>query len=525
MRPLCPSNCHSLSSTSIASHLNRSIAFPSQARWFHQTRSSFKDSIIFKNSLQKTLEAHRSLNRANLIRRVPDKADPKGTPEDAAKSNGSSGDSPTADVTSSPSTPRSPKKKPHSILKPYQPSHSFQHTVLHRSIQWGSDPKRGRTYQAPWLEDLDSNRSFSNGLSQLDTEICALERYLKPTPPEEEQVHRIAADVTHRLEGTVPHSPLIIGSWRTGLAMSHSDLDLLLPVPDSVRSVGSIRKPSATRPKALGQHRRLLRDVEQALRKCPSFDHRIYQSAELGSITAIDGRTGLRLRFYCGEGTPPIIEYIRDYCAEYSSLRPLYMATRLILETQGVYGRQASSVRSEALVMLVVAFLKMNHGRYRQSEGLGETLLAFLQMYGTQIDLTTTGVSVDPPGFFDADTIKTASRMCDLDDIPAYLRGQRAITNLRRTAAARGNRVAATRLCLQNPTNYMDDLGRSCVETMALQSALAGAYKRLRTALDTWERCMPVDPDCSVLHHVLQANFDDFNDVRGRLALGGRSCT
>ncbi|PWY79338.1 hypothetical protein BO94DRAFT_548450 [Aspergillus sclerotioniger CBS 115572] len=526
MRTLCPSKRHSFSSTSVSSRLNRSVVFLSQARCFHKTSSSSKGSAIFKNSLQKTLEAHRSLNRASLIRRIPYKADHDDTLEDVTKSDGSSGDLPTADVTSTPpSTPRSPKRKPRSIPKPNQLSHSFQHTVPHRSIQWCSDPKTGRSNQSPWLEDLDFDRPFSDGLSQLDAEICALEKYLMPTPPEEEQVYTIAADVTRRLEGTVPHPPFIIGSWRTGLAMSHSDLDLLLPVPDSVRSVENIRKPSATRPKALGQHRSLLRDVEQALRKCPSFGHRIYQSTELDSITAIDTRTGLRLRFYCGEGTPPIIEYIKDYCAEYPSLRPLYMATRLILETQGVYGRHASSVRSEALVMLVVAFLKMSHGRFRQTDSLGETLLAFLQMYGTQVDLTTTGISVDPPGFFDADTIKTASRMYGLDDIPAHLRGQRAIINLKRTAATRGNRVAATRLCLQNPTNYMDDLGRFCIETMALQSALAGTCKRLRTALDMWERCMPVDPDCSVLSRVLQANFDDFNDVRSRLALGGGTNT
>ncbi|RAL06328.1 uncharacterized protein BO80DRAFT_440206 [Aspergillus ibericus CBS 121593] len=526
MRVLCPSRRQPLSFTSVAPYLKSSLPLLSQARCFHESRSSSKNSAIFQHSLQRTLEAHRSSNRASLIRRVPGKADPEDTPEDAAKGEVPSFNSPTASVTSRPpSTPRSPKRKPRSVLKPDQPSHTSQPTVLHRSIRWNPDPKNGRSAQSPWLEDLDSTLSFSDGLSQLDAEICALEKYLRPTPPEEEQVYTVATDVARWLEGTVPHGPLIIGSWRTGLAMSHSDLDLLLPVPDSVRSIESVRKPSATRPKALNLHRSLLRDVEQTLRKCPSFDHHIYRSTEMGSITAIHSRTGLRLRFYCGEGSPPIIEYIRDYCAEYPSLRPLYMATRLILESQGVYGRHASSITSEALVMLVVAFLKMNHGRFRRSDNLGETLLALLQMYGTQVDFAKTGISVDPPEFFDADTIKIASRMHGLDDIPAHLRGQRAIINLRRTAAVRGNKVAATRLCLQNPTNYMDDLGRSCIETTALKSALAGAYERLGTALDTWERFPLVDPNRSVLSRILHANFDDFNDVRRRLALGGRAST
>ncbi|PYH63903.1 uncharacterized protein BO88DRAFT_458584 [Aspergillus vadensis CBS 113365] len=520
MRVLCSSNRYllSFSSSSVAAYLAPSIFSPLKPRYFHQTHSTLKNPAIFKNSLQKTLEAHRSSNRASLIRRIPNKPDDsEQSPAEVATSDGPSNGSNTDVTLGSSSTPKSPRRKSRSIQKSYPPSRpSYTPQLIH----WDAEFKRGRPVQCPWLDGLDSTRSFSDGLSQLDAEIKALEKYLSPTPPEEERVHRILAHIAGLLEGIAPRAPCIIGSWRTGLAMSHSHLDLLLPVPDSVRSTEQVRKPSATRPQILSQHKRLLRDVEQTLQDFQSFNI-VYPS------TAVHHETGLRVRFSCGEDIPPMVEYIQDYCAEYPSVRPLYMAARLLLESQGLCGQGPRSLKPEALVMLIVAFLKLNHGKFQRSDGLGERLLAFLQMYGTEVDLTTTGIAVDPPGTFDADTVRSASRMFtnQPDEIPAHLRGQRAIINMKKTAASMGNTAAATRLCLQNPTNYLDDLGRSCLDTPQLRAAFARAHERLRTALDHWDQCAPVTLDHSLLNSILEVNFDDFSHVRDRLTVGAVDST
>ncbi|PYH95223.1 hypothetical protein BO71DRAFT_429272 [Aspergillus ellipticus CBS 707.79] len=499
-----------LLSSPMTPFLARPIPPPLRARCFHKVRSTDKDLAIFKNSLQRTLEAHRSSNRSRLIRRIPNKPDPKDTTDHSTTNHESSVVQPTAGTTSRPSAPKSPKRRSRSLGKDGPPS---QPTISTR--RWTPDPQTGRLEGHPWLDNLDLNRPFYDGLSQLNAEICALEKYFTPTPAEEDHVNRVVAELTRLLEGTVPHPPLVIGSWRTGFAMTHSGLDLLLPVPDEVRSIENIRKPSATRPKVLNLHRGLLRDVVDTLRQSPSFNDRVHLSTERGCITAVEARTGLKLHIFCGEGLPPIVEYVMDYRAEYPSLRPLYMTIRLILESQGLYGWCASSIRSEALVMLVVAFLKTNHGRFRRSDSLGERLLAFLHLYGIQIDLTTTGISVDPPDLFNADTLKKATKTYSPEDLPAHTRGQRSIMNLRKTAAARGNMTTATRLCLQNPTNYMDDLGRACVQTREFQSALESAHECLILALETWEKCKPINPNCSLLNRVLRVNFDGFNDVDG----------
>jgi DNA polymerase sigma len=262
----------------------------------------------------------------------------------------------------------------------------------------------------------------------------------------------------------------------------------------------------------------LLYDVKRTLQQSSSFNSRIELTGKWNSILkAVHHETGVRVQFYCGEGPPPSVEYVCDYHAEYPAIRPLYMVTRLILEARDLFGSHRSSIEPNTLVMLLVAFLKMNHGRFQDSKSLGEQFLAVLKSFGCEVDLTTTGVSVDPPSFFNAQTVKTAIKKYNLEDLPAHLRGQRALVNLKRTAAAKRNIPAASRLCLQDPANYMNDLGRTCSRTRELQGAFAQAYDCLNICLGAWERPNRDQLNNSLLASILQANFENFTEVRAQI--------
>jgi hypothetical protein len=160
--------------------------------------------------------------------------------------------------------------------------------------------------------------------------------------------------------------------------------------------------------------------------------------------------------------------------------------------------------------MLLVAFLKMNHGRFPGLHRLGDQLLAFLQLYGGEVDLQSVSVAVDPPGFFDAGILRTNDGAED----SAYLRGQRSLIAAKRTAAARGNLPASRRLCVQDPTHYMNDLGRSCTRTPELQSVFAAAHERLRSAYDNWEGSAEKS---SILTKALRARFDGLEKMREQI--------
>ncbi|KAL2009217.1 hypothetical protein VTN00DRAFT_7411 [Thermoascus crustaceus] len=389
-------------------------------------------------------------------------------------------------------------------------------------LHWDVNEKEHRPQQSPWLDHVRPLGRITDGLARLDAEIRALERYLTPTREEQASVDQVIESVSTMLARVVPHPPRVIGSWGTGMALSHSDLDFILPVNDPVDD--PVRKPSPMRPEMVQAYRKTLRGVDGLLRESPLFKDQVDAlDGRTPAVTAVHDATGLRLQFYCGEGPPSSIEYVKDYQAEYPALRPLYIATRMMLEVRGVFGPRNSSISSYGLLMLIVASLKMNHGRFLRPDNLGEHLLEILHTYGKVVDWRKTGVSVDPPGFFHLSTIKSAESSIKSQDPdfgeeeePAYLRGQRALLNSKRTAAVKRNFPAAGAVCVQDPTNYMNDVGKSCVRPAQLQDTFTTAHERLRGAIAAWDESAAGTSD-SLLAHALKANFDDFEQLRSQI--------
>ena len=487
------------------------------------TRFYSKDMAVFKNSLSRTLEAHRSSNRTSLVRKVYDRT-PSGDlarpviPVEEASTLKLPGKPAFPEVTAQLVSSGASTRTARSTRTMKKDPVISTRTILCDRIRWNVNAEQGRWEQSPWMDYWNAGREWPNGFLQLDAEIRALEEYLLPTPPEQDRVNHIVTQVTNMLRDVIPHTPQVIGSRRTGFAMSHSDLDFILPVPDPARSIDRVRRPSPTRPQILSLHSDLLSRVECILQHCSSFSGRIELNGKWNSIlTAVHHETGMRVQFHCGEGLPSSVEYICDYHAEYPSIRPLYMVIRLILEAQELFGSHNSSIEPDTLVMLLVAFLKMNHGRFQESRSLGEQLLAVLKVYGSEVDLRRTCVSVDPPSFFDASTVKDTIKTYNAEDLPAHLRGQSALVNRKKTAAIKRNIPSASRLCLQDPANYMNDLGRTCCRTSELQDVLARAHYRLSTCLGARERRKHGGLKNSLLASVLQANFDDFRKVRAQI--------
>ncbi|KAL2862931.1 uncharacterized protein BJX67DRAFT_276021 [Aspergillus lucknowensis] len=488
-------------------------------RSFHHAfpRTRIPDPAIIENSLEKTLEIHRSANRQSLIRRVVNRSgtqtSPTRTPLDILTAHEN-------EPTKSPSQQQIPSRKrgDRIIGAPKRPPRNTR-GPNYWAVKW--TPKHGRSEECPWLDNIEPDHIFPTGLSQLDAEIRAFGKYMAPTSREEQAIDQIMLDIVRILGKSVPHPLQMSGSRRTGLQMSHSNLNLMLPVTDPARPPDSIRKPSPNRWKNLLRFRKLLRAVYETLKQHP--DYRVHLSNNLReNPTAVHQPTGLRLQFFYGEDLPASIEYIQDFLAEYPSLRPLYITTRLILETQGLFGPAKSSLDPLALQMLIAAFLKMNHGRFQRAgaagTGYAEPLLAFLNTFGSDIDLTTTGVAIDPPGFFNTDSLKEASSTYDAEDVPAHIRGQRSLITAKKRAGIRGNEALAGRLCLQDPANYLRDLGGSCTRTVELQAAFADAYTRLKGAVDAWEPSQRDAPRTSILGRAVRANFEDFESRRAKIA-------
>jgi hypothetical protein len=99
-------------------------------------------------------------------------------------------------------------------------------------ICWDVDNEQGRPAQFPWLDCLSETDQVTDGISCLDVEIRALEQYLIATTREQIAIDHIVKEFSSLLSKAVMQVPLITGSRSTGMALSHSDLNLILPVKD-----------------------------------------------------------------------------------------------------------------------------------------------------------------------------------------------------------------------------------------------------------------------------------------------------
>jgi hypothetical protein len=512
-------------------------------RSYHLSRSSRKNQDpVFKNSLGKTLEAQRAINRNRLLRKVyddrtsPNIFRPAIPPENLAhqhqRTESSENEACAAPLVLTTATERvriyrsSSGKDGMTKIRALRrarrgtrarrcPPTGTSDPLPALSVSWNVDQSASRPAQYPWLEFLQPDADTTDGLSRLDDEIHSLEKYLRPSEEGDAAVAQVGRDLSTLVAGIVPHAPQVVGSRRTGMALAHSNLDLVLPVDDPEGPHDGDRQPSPMRPRVVKEYLDTLCAVEAALQKSSLFHGLHLSHGRTPAITMLHRTTGLPLRIYCAQGPPSSVEFVRRYRMEYPVLRPVYMTLRMILDAQGIFGANRSSIGPYGLLLLVVAVLKLNP---RPIRSVAETLLDILRVYGRGLNLETTGVAVNPPGFFDFATLRLeeAKARENGEELP-HLRGQRALLRFKTRAEGKANHPAARHLCIQDPANYLNDAGLPCVRTAELQGVMDKAFRGLTEAVDAWNSNGDGRPK-SILGHVLQANFADLERMRSRIA-------
>lgn len=467
--------------------------------------SQVKDPNVFTNSLSKTLEAHRSSNRAGLIRKVYSRDPSPGLFRPYIPPENRAGYQQPAPAPPSPPKPR-PKLNDSLKSEPNERLSKVDHLGRICRADLSIDDPLG---QRPWLKYIQPSEVTGDAFAFLDAEIRALSSYLSPSPEEQKKTDQIYEELVSLLETVVPSPPERIGLRRIGLAPTHSAIELMVLVRDTQRSPEQIRKPSASRPQIRRAHVGLLEKVNSALMSSLAFE-KIASPTYRPCLEVRHKSTGLKVRMTCGQRRPAIFEYLQDYLIEYPALRPLYLASRALIEARCTH----LHIDSNALILLVVAFLKMNHGRFTGPLTLAHQWMAFLKLYGSDVDLSSVGVALDPPGFFGSRVLR-ANENGDAE--PAYLRGQRSLMRAKHTAQAHGNLQLGQSLCIQDPTHFMQDLGRSVTRIREVQSELKTAHGQLSEACEKWEG--PSD-DASLLATALRANFDGFEQLRRQITHG-----
>ncbi|KAI1974988.1 hypothetical protein LOZ53_002238 [Ophidiomyces ophidiicola] len=503
-----------------------------RSRQYHASPSlgrSANDLPVITSSLKETLEAHRSANRFRLIRRVlstpenGDKQEPSGIERARAhweKQKLRESDLSIAqNLTEIPEPPTSERlHAPSRNVKLPARGHgaaSFFQRLTKSSLRRLKLPSITNGLQYPWVDYLDT--SGTNGISRLEKEIKAFEMYMAPIPQETAAANKVISDVTDKLRGADCLPLHIIGPRAVGLTMRDSSIELLTIISDP-DDVSDIRRPSPTRPKITELQLERQEQLSRLLRGTALFSSVDLIRSRVPVIDAVHAATNLPMTFHCATQLPSSLQFVKTYQSEFPTLRPLLAVLRMMLQNRRLFGVKNRTIDVHTLTMMIVAALKLSEGKYSRVN-VAEQLLHIIHFYST-INFRRYGISVDPPSVFrKRGPLREAYRRIELR--APFVRGQISIG---KRSAGLGSHM----LCLQDPANYLNDLGMTCFRTLELQNVFRDVYEDLKRGIMAWDK-QPggVDSEHHGDQHIMTttvANQAENSATAGLLdfALGGK---
>ncbi|XP_030378525.1 non-canonical poly(A) RNA polymerase protein Trf4-1 isoform X2 [Scaptodrosophila lebanonensis] len=283
---------------------------------------------------------------------------------------------------------------------------------------------------------------YADGILGLHQEIEHFYEHVQPTPLE----HFIRNEVVKRIESVVhtiwPQAAVeIFGSFRTGLFLPTSDIDLVV----------------------LGLWDKLpLRTLEYELVSrgiAEACTVRVLDKASVPIIKLTDRETQVKvdISFNMQSGVQSA-ELIKKFKQEYPVLGKLVLVLKQFLLQRDLNEVFTGGISSYSLILMCISFLQL-HPRclYTDSTNLGVLLLEFFELYGRRFNYMKIGIS-----------IKNGGRYMPKDEL------QRDMVD--------GHRPSL--LCIEDPLTPGNDIGRSSYGALQVKQAFHYAYMVLDHAVN-----------------------------------------
>ena len=350
----------------------------------------------------------------------------------------------------------------------------------------------------------------------LSREIKAFEAYMTLRPAEEAASRLVISDVNSVARNEPGIEPLnLLGSRSTGLATPISDFDFTLRPQKPLRDrnippseAGESQRKSTRNHKV--QAIKALIKVSKHFRSSKMFSNpELVRYARVPIFRSTHVSTGLEVQIQTMEPYQAAHEHAVAYLAEFPSLRPLYIIFRYCLEVRDLTTVYRGGLGSYSILMMVVTAIKHSSGRFA-SDDLAGQLLHVLDFYG-KADLSKFGYSADPPRVFEKQKevwslsekrVRMAdSQLSGIDQMPKF------------------NPRKPYLLCLQDPANDLNDLGKNAYAIKHIQATLNKASERIRTALEEHESsdCKTDGRVWSCLDGFVRADYTKFEKRRGEV--------
>ena len=312
-----------------------------------------------------------------------------------------------------------------------------------------------------------------------------------------------------------------------------SDIDMCISLPkfekEPFRRGRSVKDPQA---EIVGN--KILQRLHKELGSCRD----IYQGVRFlhgkrKLLYAQHVASNLEFQILTHQPIIPAREYTLYYLAEFPNLAALYILIRQALLIRELTYVPTGGIGSYPLLIMIVGALNSSDHR-PAADDLATQLLHVLNFWA-DADLHYTGYAADPPRTFqkyDAKSIpgRDGSEQAQKDP---YLRGLEQIieennrlfagpttSNIARRAVNVEGKRGRTQLCLQDPANPVNDLGKKSHTIKHVQAFFKVAREAVIEKMAHWDRMTEdgrmLTGDC-LLDPLVKANYNDFDARREKI--------
>ncbi|KAL8699611.1 MAG: hypothetical protein Q9201_005905 [Fulgogasparrea decipioides] len=369
-------------------------------------------------------------------------------------------------------------------------------SVLRQWIAYtGSDP-------TPWLAHdhcITENPGF-----RLHKEICDFYEFVKPQ--RYEQI--IREDLLQRLQVAVQkHIPecnvYCFGSFAAAMYLPNADMDLVV-ISSTFRTSGQ---------RIACQSAKYMHQFAQYLQKIGLAEHgsiEVIPKAKVPLVKFVDRMTTIRVDVSFENETGLVAnDTFNAWKQQYPAMPILTTLVKQFLMMRGLNEVVNGGLGGFSVTCLVTSLLqnlpRVQSGEVTPEQHLGEMLLEFLDLYGNQFDLARTGISMNPPGYYDKVGWSYPGLCISLLTIPK----QAATRNNVQQGVYHGNQ-RLSKLAIMDPNKPDNDISGGSKNVSLIFQLFAQVYEEIMKAMRSDDRI-------SLLDWMIGGNYRSIVSQRQRL--------
>ena len=244
----------------------------------------------------------------------------------------------------------------------------------------------------------------SNKSDSLHKEICDFYEFVKPQRFEQLVREDLLQRVDEVVRSELPNCRVYcFGSFAAGLYLPNADMDLVI-ISNEFRDYG--QKVTCQTNNSMHRFANYLRNTIAEKGSVETIT-----GAKVPIIKFMDKTTAIRVDISFENDTGVIANDTFSLWKEQFPVMPILVTIiKQFLMMRGLNEVATGGLGGFSVTCLVTSLLqnmpRVQTGELIPEHHLGEMLIEFLDFYGNQLDISRTGISMNPPGYFDKVSVK-----------------------------------------------------------------------------------------------------------------------